>query len=519
MELRKQQIQGRYAGKPVTDQFMIDDDYNVPDSKPDMKRIVVAEGELKTEEMKRVENYLKISGKLCFQVLYIADEAEERMSSLEGTLPFEEMVYIEGNEEGHFQMKESRMDFSAVMVHSRKLSIKAVVELEILPSQTKDEEITVDVDVDVPLCRKKGNMEILTMTTNKRDTYRIKEEMQVPGTKENIGTLLWTDVKNRRLDTRLEQDMLAMSGELSVFIFYESVEGKLDWAEKNVPYEGKVECFGADEEMFHHVEAKLDDISTDIRMDEDGEPRVIGIEATLKMKIAIYKEEKIEYLEDAYSLDKKCTIVREPKQFESMVMQNHSKYKIDEQIMAPELKDSILQICHSSAGIQIEKTSRTDEGILIEGVLHLSVLYVKQSDQVPFDIWQGMVPFVHVIECNEMSGEMEYDVCALMEQLSVSLLGSDELELKAVLAFHCLVKKPIRADAITGIGLEPYTKEELERRPGIVGYVVKDGDTVWELAKRYLTTEESVRQVNELGEKEPKEGDKLLIFRERVGIL
>lgn len=519
MELMKQQIQGRYSGRPVTDQFMIDDDYNVPDTKPDIKRIVVSEGELRVEDMKRVENYLKISGKLYFKVLYIADESEERMSSLEGTVPFEEMVYIEGNEEGHFQMKEIKLDFSAVLVHSRKLGIKAVAELEILPSQTVDEEITVDVETESPICKKKGKMEILTMTTNKRDTYRIKEEMQVPGTKENIGTLLWTDVKNRRLDTRLEQDMLAMSGELSVFIFYESMDGKLDWVEKNVPYEGKVECFGADEEMFHHVEAKLDDISTDIRMDEDGEPRIIGVEATLKLKIAIYREEQVEYLEDAYALDQKCTITREPKQFEAMVMQNHSKFKIDEQIMAPELKDTMLQICHSSARIQIEKTTRTDEGILIEGVLHLCILYVKQNDQVPFDIWQGMVPFVHIIECNEMSGEMEYDVCALMEQLVVSLLGNDELELKAVLAFHCLIRKPIHAETITGIGLEPFTKEEIENRPGIVGYIAKEGDTVWELAKRYCTTQESVREINELGDKEPKEGDKLLIFKERMGIL
>lgn len=36
-------------------------------------------------------------------------------------------------------------------------------------------------------------------------------------------------------------------------------------------------------------------------------------------------------------------------------MQNHSKSKITERLSLPELKDEILQVCHSSADLQIEK--------------------------------------------------------------------------------------------------------------------------------------------------------------------
>ena len=90
-------------------------------------------------------------------------------------------------------------------------------------------------------------------------------------------------------------------------------------------------------------------------MDEDGEMRALGIEAALQVRLFVYGEEKLELLEDAYSLDKKCVLETEEVVVEELLMQNHSKSKITERLSLPELKDEILQVCHSSADLQIEK--------------------------------------------------------------------------------------------------------------------------------------------------------------------
>ncbi len=60
-----------------------------------------------------------------------------------------------------------------------------------------------------------------------------------------------------------------------------------------------MECSGAEAQMYHHLYANLEDTLVDIRMDEDGEMRVLGVEATLDLKITIYQEEELEILEDA----------------------------------------------------------------------------------------------------------------------------------------------------------------------------------------------------------------------------
>ena len=58
------------------------------------------------------------------------------------------------------------------------------------------------------------------------------------------------------------------------------------------------------------------------------------------------------------------------------------------------------------------------------------------------------------------------------------------------------------------------SREELAKKPGIVGYMVKSGDDLWTLAKQYMTTEESIRQINHLENGKIKPGDKLIICKE-----
>ena len=76
MEYVTKQMQTYKTGNIITDQFYIDDDYNVPDAKNDVKKVILGEGTLTVEDMKVVENYIRVSGKLNFKVLYVTEEGE-----------------------------------------------------------------------------------------------------------------------------------------------------------------------------------------------------------------------------------------------------------------------------------------------------------------------------------------------------------------------------------------------------------------------------------------------------------
>ena len=54
--------------------------------------------------------------------------------------------------------------------------------------------------------------------------------------------------------------------------------------------------------------------------------------------------------------------------------------------------------------------------------------------------------------------------------------------------------------------------EAFNNMPGITGYIVKNGDTLWNIAKQFYTTVEDIKEMNDINE-EVKQGQKLLIVK------
>ena len=132
-----------------------------------------------------------------------------------------------------------------------------------------------DVGGDIPVYRKMEKLNLLKLAVSRKYTYRIKEEIVLPGTKESIGQVLLTDVGSRKLDIRLGPDEILLRGELQVFCMYLSAGEKADWIEQSVPFEGRISCEGAAEGMYHHIRHSLEATLVDVRLDEDGEVRIL----------------------------------------------------------------------------------------------------------------------------------------------------------------------------------------------------------------------------------------------------
>ncbi len=520
MELVQKAVQISEVEKVITHQFHIGEDMNVPDAKEDIVGILQSYGRISIKETQKMEQYLKIKGCVKHQILYATENEDQRIACIEGEIPFEEMIYVEGDEESSYYTKCNQLDFQATLIHSRKISLKVFLELEIQKSQRRNQEITVDVDSDLETAiqKKMKQTSVLELIMNKSDTYRMKEEVKLPGTKENIGTVLLSRIGNVRLDSRAGRDEIILRGEAQFFCMYISDEWKEDYIAQTISFEGKVECLGLEENQYHYIRYDWDDISVDTQMDEDGELRILNIEATVKMDIQIYAEDEIEVLEDAYMIDKKCELESENLYLESLLLQNQSKCKIIESLILPELKDELLQICTADGMVQVEHVEVTDLGILVEGILHVDFLYIKGNDRFPYASWKGMIPFVHQIECKSV-GNMTYDLDCHLEQISIVMAGNGEVEIKAIVNMHSFIRKSEVLQGIKAINIAPFTKSELEEYAGIIGYIYKEGDEMWNLAKRFHTTAEGILKINKISEKDIKAGQKLLIFKENMSIL
>ena len=57
---------------------------------------------------------------------------------------------------------------------------------------------------------------------------------------------------------------------------------------------------------------------------------------------------------------------------------------------------------------------------------------------------------------------------------------------------------------------------DLSKAPSIIVYICKDGDTLWNIAKKYNTTEAEIAELNDLKLEEPLKAGKCLILEKKV---
>ena len=56
--------------------------------------------------------------------------------------------------------------------------------------------------------------------------------------------------------------------------------------------------------------------------------------------------------------------------------------------------------------------------------------------------------------------------------------------------------------------------ERLKKMPGIVGYIVQEGDSLWTLARRFHTSIDAIMEANHLADDRIHAGDKLILVKE-----
>ena len=265
--------------------------------------------------------------------------------------------------------------------------------------------------------------------------------------------------------------------------------------------------------MVPDVDVLLAHSELKIRTDSDGEERVLAVEAMLELEIRIYEEEEVSLLLDVYAPAKELRVVCKPAKLECLLVKNFSKCRVGERLKTSENQGKILQICHSDGMVKVDNTHIMENGIEIEGIVTVKILYIISDDEMPFYSMDAMIPFSHIVEAQGIGKECIYHLHTDLEQLSTTMIDSDEIEVKIVLNLNALVMKQRERPLIYEIEEQELDREKLQSMPGIVGYQVQPQDTMWDIAKKFYTTTEEIIRLNHLESEELHPFDTLILVK------
>ena len=514
MELIKRNIHMDRIRTQAVMQFTLEDDVNIPENKPDVSALNLEKGEVIIDEIKPSADSVTVRGRLAYAVLYHTVEAGSSLVVLEGKIPFEEKVNLQGATSADTVIVNGEVeDLTVGMINSRKLNIQALLTMTAKVEEIYDEEAPVALQGDEKVEYRRQPMEIAQITICKNDIFRLKEEVALPSNYPNIFQILWNTLALRDVEFKVMEEKLAVTGDVHLFILYEGEgeEHPIRSFETTIPFSGILECHGCREGMLPDIQYRLGQQELSVRPDFDGEERTIGIELVMDIGIRIYEEERLEIISDIYGVSKEIQAVTHRASLRRLLSKVTGKTKVTDRIHVS--GGTVMQLMHSEGSVALEQQSTVENGIMVQGSLQVKVMYITGEDEAPYGCTQAQIPYQYTLEVPGIQPEDMGDIRAEVEQLQVTMLDGEEMDVKAVLCFSTMVFQSMPVEFISDINVAELDSSKMSSLPGMVVYMVKAGDNLWNIGKKYYVPVDNLRSLNGLESDELKAGQKLLIVK------
>jgi LysM repeat protein len=289
----------------------------------------------------------------------------------------------------------------------------------------------------------------------------------------------------------------------------------VQWMEESIPFSTDVEAAGASEEMIPAVSIRLIHRAIEAKPDYDGEMRELDVDAVIELDIRLYEEQPVELLSDLYATNREVNLTTGEACFDRILTRNAGKCRIAGSISI-DADHRILQVCHSTGSVKIDDiTAVPEQDVLsIDGVLEVQLLYLTDDDTAPVQSATAMLPFHYDAQAQGITKDSIWYLETGLEQLTAAMTGGDSAEVKAVVTLELLVLQPVCQTVILQAEVTPLDTKKVQKMPGIAGYLVQPGDELWDIAKRFHTTQDNILMTNHLGSDQLHAGDVLILVKE-----
>ena len=189
MELKRQLFRQNLLRSRAFTQITLDDDCIVKDNKPDLLNIIHTRGSVIFEDVKVSSQTVWVTGQLRFVVLYRSED--NRLESFTDSINFGEKIFMDEVEERDtVNLSGDLEDLNISAINSRKLAMRALLGIHAVCEVPVEEEIVSGVENDPDIQQKSRTMQLLALTSAKKDILRVHSDIALPQSSPNIGHLL-----------------------------------------------------------------------------------------------------------------------------------------------------------------------------------------------------------------------------------------------------------------------------------------------------------------------------------------
>ena len=460
----------------------------VPDIKPDIVKPIDLSGNVCIYKKELVNGKVKIDGTIDSNIIYLVDSGDELIRGLNSNIDFSEFLEIESN------VTEADIDASIVLknmecdvLNGRKVNLKATIEISIRIYSNNGISILKDIN-GISGIQKLNKIVQLNSMIGKNSTKAIAKENILLNSEEKVMEILKKEIRIINKDFKVSYNKIVAKSELSVKILYLTEDGRINFVEKLIPIMGFIDMENVSEENICEIKYCMKNILVKLNSTDENS---IYIEAEVEISCYSYETKDIELIQDVYTPF--STIQYKQKTIKAMVgLQNvNDSYQLREQIADSDISNS--RIYNVSTTTNINNIKIIGTKAIYEGEAIVNILY-ESTEVTRIDKREFKFPINYELNVLDGMTEENLDIMVDVEKYDISS-QTDTIQINIDLNISTKMFKTIELNIIDEI-----EEKELEEREeySIIIYFVKAGDTLWNIAKSYRSTVETIKQIDNI---------------------
>lgn len=467
-------------------------DIIVPDTKPDIVNITGTNANPYIYKEDCQEGKYRFDGNIDTHIVYLSENGETKV--IETTLDFMDLIE-DGNIISEMSTKY-RIEITNIetkILNERKINVTVNLKICFNFFQCETVEYLDNLQSLSGVEKLQESVELNTIVAMNTVKTSLKEDMSVEEDEE-IADIIKCEVSVGNLENKISYNKVLSKADANIKILYMTEKGKCSMLDTTIPIMNFIDMENVTDEDICETNYKVRNMN--FKPNSKEQKSIFG-QIDFEVSCAVYKKQTIEIVQDMYGIDKNITFNQKSMEVQVDGAISKEVVSISENVLVEEIRSLYDVDCRANI------TNKTVSGSFTnyEGEV-CSDIYFDAGNQL--GIKQAKFPFMVKLDCDSDDIEINF------VRKHFKLTGEDvvcdlEMEVKSSNSNYKMIHL-----------IDEIEEEEIEESNdyAMIVYFVKDGDTLWNIARDFRVTMDSILRNNQLEEgKNIHPGEKLYIMK------
>lgn len=486
----------------------VDLDFSLPDYCPDIQKILKCNVSPKITSRNISGDRLNIEGSVNIKIIYL-DADKKFVRCCENSAPFSCSIDLRTLPENSVAITSGRVEYmNCRAVSPRKIDIHGALAICAKVYNKNSQDISECINGE-DVQQKKSCILVGSLEGIGQQQFGLSEMLDLGQSKTVPELIIRSDVSLLVNEYRSMINKVAIKGEALVKILYmgDLGSGQLEVMEYSIPFSQVIDVPGASESSKCTVTIEILSHDEEIQGEGNTESNLISEDIRAAASVMAYNEKEVNVVTDAYSMDYDMECSNEFIKLFRLSDTIKDLFSTKSSIEFTEFQISrVIDIWSDSCSI----SSRFENGkIICEGRMNICVLAID-LEETPFYIERIIdVSYKKDLGSSVCDAKTESSICPV--SIGYRITGSGSIEIKADIKISIdtyMCEKCSMTVNASASESEPKTKDT---SAALTIYYAGCGESIWDIARKYYTCAESIKNENDISS-DTIEQDRMLLI-------